>query len=341
MPSKNRHDNKLPYLQLYVSDLIRDCEHLPLDVFGAWMKILCRMHTANPRGIVRLTLDQLSRLVGTSPDKAGVILKELKNPDNPTGSPVLDFRNVSENVFELRSRRMLRDEEKRIQDRKNGALGGNPKLLAKSESKRATQNRRDNPGGGEPLKAKSQSQSHISREVSLEPSSRVPPATRADQSEPQPEVDLSVAPSDTPQASPRKGARKLSDAELATRKAFIDWWTLDAWPRHVSGGEEYPFGAEASRNGAAVTKLLTAVKHDLAQAKQVALSFLTADDAFISKQRRPLFVLGQQLTTWISAARSTRAIQNQRGNANGYQRIKPTAAERGEYREPQREIPTL
>lgn len=300
------HDGKLPYIQLYVADLLRDCEHLSLEAFGAWVKILCRMHTANPRGIVRVNPEQLARMLGTTPVKGGVILEELKNPDNPTGAPVLDHKVMQGGVIELRSRRMVRDDEMMQRNRRNGALGGNPKLLVNTELNDKVVNRGVNRGVGKSDKAKSQSQSHITREVSLEPSSGQPSASPAKEVK-NDAVDISVPPSETEAAKPRKGHRILDDHQAAVRKQFIDWWTMEAWPRAVGGGEEYPFGAEASRNGQAVSKLLVAVKYDLDQAKAVARAFLTTPDIYVAKQNRPLFLLGQHLTTWIASSRSPRS----------------------------------
>jgi hypothetical protein len=322
--------DKLPYLQLYVADLMRDCDHLSLAAFGGWMKILCRMHTAQNRGIVRFTRIQLARLLGTTADQAGDVLAELLCPNNPTGSPVADHEELPGGVIELRSRRMVRDEHRRRINRRNGVRGGNPKLLGKTESKRVSVNRLPNPPVNPPVNPKSQSQSQIPGEVSPDPSSGVPPASPAREKPNPPAVDVSVPPSETPAAARRKGHRKLTDEQAKTRKAFIDWWTLVAWPEHAGGGEEYPFGAEGARNGQAASKLLAAVKYDLEQAKRVALAFLTANDAFIANKRRPLFMLGTQLTTWMAYAKSPVAF---RKGPNGNPR-RTNPEDRGEYREP-------
>lgn len=353
-------EGKLPWFALVVADYLRDTQHLSLETQGAWMRILCCMHTSQTRGRVVFDKRKLARFLGTTDDRVVSIIAELRDEANPTGSPTCDFEEMDGGSFTMISRRMVRDEYIRQVNRKNGLKGGNKALVRTglnenrlTDSVKRIGSGSDNPPVKAPLKggvkAREQSQSQRKEntgEVSPDPS----PDDAARSSAPAQEnpvrtfasaveqhaPDITVAPSKA--STPPKRARVLSDEQNRVREAFTDWWTLEAWPKHEGRGQEYPFSAESARNGQAVMKLLTAVQWNLEEAKRVAMAYLLADDAFIAKQRRPLYGLTNQITTWISAARSPMPF---RPTGDRYARPKPTAAQRGEYAEPERDLPTF
>jgi hypothetical protein len=342
------HEEKLPWFQFYPADFQREAEHLSLAAVGGWMKILCRMHFAAARGEWRGTVLQLARCLNSSPEQAQHVLDEIRDPNNPSGRPVADFEALSGGTFLLRSRRMVRDEHRRVVNRENGKRGGNPKLM-----------RSDNPPVNRPLnprvKAISQSQSQRTGEVSPDPSSR-PAASQpsaddgtnifgVDVSEnadgqrhdtaPPPDRDTRSAGSATrAEGSTPKLRRPRSETASPHHQAFIDWWCRKAYPSRM-GGVEYEFGAEATRNGAAVKKLLRAVNDDLERAKAIAMAYLTADDSFIARRGRPLFGLTDQLTTWVQIAKGVQVIQQVRNNGQR------NAASAGPAQQSRRPAPTL
>lgn len=93
---------------------------------GVWMRVLAVMHRATPRGHfldetgARPSLPDLVKHFGMEPDVIEAAIAEL------TARRVCD---VSE-AGVLICRKMVRQEEKSQQARANGALGGNPALLA-------------------------------------------------------------------------------------------------------------------------------------------------------------------------------------------------------------------
>jgi hypothetical protein len=116
---------KLPYIQFYTTDWLGDksVRMLSISARGLWMDMLCLMSEATPRGYLILngkpiTNEQLARVVGSSKDDVSVLVKEIIE----SGAASVTDQGC------LYSRRIIRDEQRRSEQIKNGQKGGNPDL---------------------------------------------------------------------------------------------------------------------------------------------------------------------------------------------------------------------
>lgn len=124
-------NHALPWLRFYPADWLKDpaLSAASLAAQGAWMRLLCHMHEATPRGYLcdsngqPFSDKQLARLVGCAPQTVRKLVKELID---------LGVVSVSKDDHQtqgiLYSRRMVRDDLKLQQDRENGKKGGNPNV---------------------------------------------------------------------------------------------------------------------------------------------------------------------------------------------------------------------
>ena len=90
---------------------------------GFWMRVLCIAATHDPIGYVAtsgdpLSVTDLARLTGASETEVDLFLAELARND-------VFSRDRTGRIY---SRRMVKDARKSAEARKNGKLGGNPKL---------------------------------------------------------------------------------------------------------------------------------------------------------------------------------------------------------------------
>lgn len=109
----------LPYFQFYPADWIQDTQVLSLEAQGAWIKILCALHTASERGRKTSDTRQWKQFLGyPDDDRALDLLIELDGVANIYASdPDGNCSNLVNSVeITIESRRMLRDEAKRIQE---------------------------------------------------------------------------------------------------------------------------------------------------------------------------------------------------------------------------------
>lgn len=116
--------DKLPALHFYVQDYLADTRALTLSQKGFYLDLLCYMHKSSRRGYYQQTngnpysLEQTSAMTGCSTDEASQLLRFLID------SEVISVTNKGIPY----SRRMVRDEKKRLLCKKAGHLGGNPTL---------------------------------------------------------------------------------------------------------------------------------------------------------------------------------------------------------------------
>jgi hypothetical protein len=114
-------------MKFYPSDwradpALRSCS---IAARGLWVEMLCLMHEAVPYGSLlingaRIDKKRLASLAGISEKECTVLLLELE------GFGVFS-RDDDGTIY---SRRMRRDNEKALEDKRNGGKGGNPKLKA-------------------------------------------------------------------------------------------------------------------------------------------------------------------------------------------------------------------
>ena len=138
---------RLPSFQFYPGDWLKDpaLRSVSPAARGLWIDLLCLMSESEPRGYLQdangqpLGHVQIARMTGCPPQTVKRLLEEL------AVSGVFSIQKVSEDsgVFDqilssqtrgvLYSRRMVRDERIRQQNRANGVKGGNP-ALSKSDN---------------------------------------------------------------------------------------------------------------------------------------------------------------------------------------------------------------
>ncbi len=116
--------DKLPALHFYVQDYLADTRMLSNEAKGFYVDLLCYMHKSSRRGYYQqpngnpYTPEQTGLMVGCSADEASRLLRLL-----------LDSGVISATQSGVPySRRMVRDEKKRLLCKKAGRLGGNPTL---------------------------------------------------------------------------------------------------------------------------------------------------------------------------------------------------------------------
>ncbi len=126
---------KLPYLNLFISDYVKDTRILSLETRAIWMDMLCLMHDGDRRGYLSrndqpLGVEYVANFCGCSIAQVTRATRELLSTGvaSSTGTGV------------LYSRRMVRDEEERLFYAVYGKHGGNPSLMG-----------RDNPPDNAPL----------------------------------------------------------------------------------------------------------------------------------------------------------------------------------------------
>jgi hypothetical protein len=121
---------KAPAFQFYAGDWLRDpgVRSCSLAARGLWIDMLALMHQADRRGYLEhapgrpITSDQLARVVGVTAEEVDRLLAELE------GCNV--FSRDGAAVF---SRRMVRDERKRLLCQEAGYRGGNPTLKGRAK----------------------------------------------------------------------------------------------------------------------------------------------------------------------------------------------------------------
>lgn len=163
-------NHALPWFRFYPADWLKDpaLSACSLAAQGAWMRLLCHMHEATPRGYLcdsngqPFSDKQLARLIGCAPQTVRKIVTELIS---------LGVVSVSKDDHQtqgiLYSRRMVRDDLKLQQDRENGKKGGNPNV-------KNGVNPPDNGGVGKGLRLDSDSDSDTDSKTKTEPSSSAP-----------------------------------------------------------------------------------------------------------------------------------------------------------------------
>jgi hypothetical protein len=99
---------RLPYMQFYISDWIRDTACLSLPARGAWIAILCALWDSPDRGRLSMPYTAWGRLLGVSGRVAEAAIGELIE------RRVCDANLECNGDVTLVSRRMTRDEKARV-----------------------------------------------------------------------------------------------------------------------------------------------------------------------------------------------------------------------------------
>lgn len=132
-------DQHLPWFPYYPDNMLADTglKACSLAAQGLWHRLCCMMHSAQPYGHLvvanrRLTLADWKTIalqVGADPKEVKKCLIELGEAS---------VFSIADDGC-IYSRRMVRDEQKRVQSRENGRKGGNPNLKTLSDPRRRSE----------------------------------------------------------------------------------------------------------------------------------------------------------------------------------------------------------
>src|SRR5690349_18776272 len=116
----------LPYITFWKSDWMSDplLTSCSLATRGAWMDILCAIHSLDNYGKITRTLEQFAKLARCTPQEMRSAIDELKEME------VADITEI-ESKITIISRRMKKDQELRDKRADAGREGG----LAKGKQK--------------------------------------------------------------------------------------------------------------------------------------------------------------------------------------------------------------
>jgi len=118
-----RGSDKLPYIQFFTGDWVKDTRVLSLSARAIWMDMICLMHDGDKRGHLSrggmpFSAQQLARFCGCTEQEIDSALAEL------LASGVASIHDGT-----IICRRILRDEKRRQTNYANGRKGGNPTLI--------------------------------------------------------------------------------------------------------------------------------------------------------------------------------------------------------------------
>lgn len=118
--------DRMPWFPLYPTDLLNDLalSSVSIAAQGLWFRLLCQMHLSPRRGYLEdasgkpLSDKTLAKVAGISQQTLRKLVKELE----------LCCVFSRTNLGVIYSRRMVRDEDKRIKAKEYGKKGGNPNI---------------------------------------------------------------------------------------------------------------------------------------------------------------------------------------------------------------------
>lgn len=125
--------NKLPYIPIYIGDILKDWGHLPLDLFGAAHKLLYRMWDSKQKGKICYDFASYGTMLGVPETEAKRIVEKLTSGDEPVFN-----KEVEGEYTRLINRRMVREAALSATRSDCGSKGGT-KRQAKAKQKNAAQ----------------------------------------------------------------------------------------------------------------------------------------------------------------------------------------------------------
>lgn len=109
----------LPYLNLYIGDIMKDTDVLSPAAFGGYVRLLFKLHAATPRGEVCFTLPQLCRVFAAGTLEETVeILREITDPAHN----ICDYFKKDDRHY-FTNRRMKKETAKSMVRSEAGKLG--------------------------------------------------------------------------------------------------------------------------------------------------------------------------------------------------------------------------
>ena len=106
--------NKAPAMMFYGMDWMRDLEEYTLEIEGAWIRIVIKLHFSDTKGSLTRNLDQWARILRVDNSKALRILNTIK--EEKIGN-VTFCHDQNNGDITIECRRMLREERAREQNR--------------------------------------------------------------------------------------------------------------------------------------------------------------------------------------------------------------------------------
>lgn len=103
--------NQYPWFSFYPSDWMNDLDEYPLEIEGAWIRIICKMHKADCDGKMTRTLDEWSRILRVSEQDAERIIQYLYEKG------ICDMSRIGHTEITVMSRRLIREAKIREQNR--------------------------------------------------------------------------------------------------------------------------------------------------------------------------------------------------------------------------------
>jgi len=100
---------KAPAFQFYPMDWMRDLEEHPLEIEGAWIRIICKLWWSEDRGSLSKTYEQWSRILRVSIEETKRIISYLSD------EKICDISVTDNGKVTVMSRRMMREERERTQ----------------------------------------------------------------------------------------------------------------------------------------------------------------------------------------------------------------------------------
>lgn len=98
---------KLPAMQFYPGDWLKDTSVLSATARGVWISILVAMWDRSPRGVITASVPAYARLCGASEEEILASFSEMETHNIP------DLKRESNGDVTLKSRRMIRDQKDR------------------------------------------------------------------------------------------------------------------------------------------------------------------------------------------------------------------------------------
>lgn len=120
--------SKLPYIPIYIGDWEQDTNTISLESEGALLKLTFKLWKSNEKGLLHISLQQLSFLLKKSEEISLKIAKELKENN------VLNVEFLEQNLIKFESRRMIKEAHLSKVRSKSGSEGGK-KNQSKNEAK--------------------------------------------------------------------------------------------------------------------------------------------------------------------------------------------------------------
>ena len=113
-----KNGGKNPAFQFYPNDWSRDLEEHPLEVEGAWIRLICKLWYSPTKGTMTRTLDQWSRIMRESTERTRELLEYIGQEGIGDITFIPENSNGESNAeVTVQCRRMVRDEVIREQNR--------------------------------------------------------------------------------------------------------------------------------------------------------------------------------------------------------------------------------